>query len=277
MPDWARSCARLSADMNRLVCIFAVIFCVAGAGGMARADGIADGQKCAATRNNPGVAINYCVRAIYSGDLSQHQLAATYYNWGLEYKRKGDCEQAIKNFDSAIVLQPNFVRAFNGRGVSYFEMGERKLAIEDFDAAAPDLDAALQRNPGAPQNTLWLYVARARSGRESSDVLAWYARNFDLNQWPGPVVAMFLGMIGPDIVADIGHSAFEQGDDMRQCQANFYVGQYQMIRGAGDNAAEFFCAAVATRAVGALEYTGALTELARIGKGVLTEAVTDAN
>jgi lipoprotein NlpI len=290
--------------MNRLACIFAMISCVAGAGGMAQADGIADGHKCATTRNDPDVAINYCVRAIYSGDLSQQQLAATYYNRGLEYKRKGDYEQAIKDFDSAIVLRSDFVRAFNSRGVAYFEMGEHKLAIEDFDAAikimpddaslrrnrgvlhfyggdfaaaAPDLDAALQRDPGDPQNTLWLHVAQARNGRESSDVLAWYARNFDLNQWPGPVIAMFLGMIGPDVVADIGHRAFEQGDDMRQCQAYFYVGQYQMIRGAADNAGEFFRAAVATRAVGALEYTGALAELGRIGEDALTDAAADAN
>ncbi|MFP6741085.1 MAG: tetratricopeptide repeat protein [Alphaproteobacteria bacterium] len=281
-----------------------MIFCIAGAGGMAHADGIADGHKCATTRNNPDVAINYCVRAIYSGDLSQDQLAATYYNRGLEYKRKGDYGQAIKDFDSAIVLRPDFVRAFNSRGVTYFEMGEHKLAIEGFDAAIeimPDdaslrrnrgvlrfyrgefaaaalyLDSALQRNPGEPQNTLWLYVAQDRSGRESNDVLAWYGRNFELNQWPGPVIAMFLGMIGPDVVADIGRKAFEQGDDMRQCQAYFYVGQYQMIRGAVDNAGEFFRAAVATRAVGALEYTGALAELGRIGKDVLTEAATDAN
>ena len=290
--------------MNRLACIFAVISCVAGVGGMAHADSIADGQQCATTRNNPDVAINYCVRAIYSGDLSQHQLAATYYNRGLEYKRKGDYEQAIREFDSAVVLRPDFVRAFNSRGVTYFEMGEHKLAIEDFDAAieimpddaslrrnrgvphfcggnfsaaAPDLDAALQRNPGDPQNTLWLHVAQARNGRENSEVLAWSAQNFDLNQWSGPVVAIFLGMIGPDVVADIGHKAFEQGDDMRQCQAYFYVGQYQMIRGAADNVEEFFRAAAATRAVGALEYTGVLAELGRIGKDALADAAADAN
>jgi lipoprotein NlpI len=156
------------------------------------------------------------------------------------------------------------------RGVLHFYRG-------NFAAAVPDLDAALQRNADDSQNTLWLYVAQARNGRESGDVLAWYARNFDPNQWPGPVIAMFLGMIDPDVVADIGHKAFEQGDDIRQCQAYFYVGQYQMIRGAADNAGEFFRAAVATKAVGALEYTGALAELGRIGKEALTDAATDAN
>lgn len=44
-----------------------------------------------------------------------------------------------------------------------------------------------------------------------------------------------------------------------------------------DNAEEFFKAAAATNAIGALEYTGALAELGRLGKGVLTEAATSAN
>ena len=289
--------------MVRLLSIF-IAACAVGIGGLAHADGISDGQRRAATNNDPDVAINYCVRAIYSGDLSQDQLAATYYNRGLEYKRKGDYDQAIKDFDSAIVLRPEFIRAFNSRGVAYFEMGEHKLAIEDFDAAieimpddaslrrnrgvlhfyrgefaaaVPDLDRALQSDPGDSQNTLWLYVAHARNGRESSEVLAWYARNHDLNQWPGPVVAMFLGTVDPDVVANIGRVAHEQGDDIRQCQAYFYVGQYQLIRGMADNAREFFRAAAATKAVGTLEYTGALAELGRIGKGVLTEAAADAN
>lgn len=148
-------------------------------------------------------------------------------------------------------MRPGFVRALNSRGVTYFEMGEHKLAIEDFDAAiaimpieasllrnrgvlhfylgafaaaASDLDSALQRNPGNSQNTLWLYVAQARIGRDVGEILAWYARNHDLDQWPGPVIAMFLGMIGPDVVAGIGRAAYEQGDDFRQCQAYFYVG-----------------------------------------------------
>ena len=44
-----------------------------------------------------------------------------------------------------------------------------------------------------------------------------------------------------------------------------------------DNAEEFFKAAAAPNSVGALEYTGALAELGRLGKGVLTEAATSAN
>lgn len=65
--------------MIRIVSICVVAW-MAAAGGIAQADGVSDGQRCAASAGDPNVAINYCVRAIFSGELSQHQLAATYYN-----------------------------------------------------------------------------------------------------------------------------------------------------------------------------------------------------
>ena len=133
-----------------MIRLIAILILAGGACGAARADGISDGQRCAATGNDPDVAINYCVRAIYSGDLNEEQLAATFYNRGVEYKKKGDYEQAIADFDSAIKLRPGFVRAYNSRGVAYFETGEDALAIADFDAAIEMMpgEASLRRNRG---------------------------------------------------------------------------------------------------------------------------------
>ncbi len=287
-----------------MIRLIAILIMAGGACGAARADGISDGQRCAATGNDPDVAINYCVRAIYSGDLNGEQLAATFYNRGVEYKKKGDYEQAIKDFDSAIKLRPDFVRAYNSRGVAYFETGEDALAIADFDgaiemmpgeaslrrnrgmirfyrsefaAAAPDMRAAMQLAPDDAQGALWLFLAEARSGLMAGDALGRFAAGRDLNPWPGPAVAMFLGMIGPEVVVGIGRAAFAEGDARRQCQAYFYVGQFQLMQGMRGNAAEFFRAAVASGAVGAMEYTGAGAELARMGEHGLTAAGAGAN
>lgn len=276
--------------MKRLISALAIVL---GACGGARADGISDGQKCAATTGNPDLAIHYCVRAIYSGDFTQDQLAATFYNRGLEYKRKGDYDQAIKDFDAAIKLRPNFARAFNSRGVAYFDIGVDELAIRDFDAAiqmmpgdaglrrnramvrfyrgefaaaVPDMQAAVQLNPSDARDALWLYLAQARAGLGGAETLSRFAANRDLNEWPGPVIAMFLGIVGAQAVADIGRAAAERGQPQRQCEAYFYVGQYQLMRGVPDNAAEFFRAAAASDAVGVREYIGARAELARLSE-----------
>ncbi|MFP6744861.1 MAG: hypothetical protein VCB77_06705, partial [Alphaproteobacteria bacterium] len=94
----------------------------------------------------------------------------------------GEHKLAMEDFDAAIEIMPDEGSLLRNHGVLHFYLGE-------FAAAAPDLDSALQRNPEVSQNTLWLYVAQARNGRDAGEVLAWYARNHDLNQWAGPVIA----------------------------------------------------------------------------------------
>ena len=96
----------------------------------ARGGGIEDGWRCANTPDNPRLAINYCVRAIYSGELSQDQLAATFYNRGFEYGKAGDYDLAIKDFQAAIDLRPGFGAASNSLAVAYMDRGEEAVAIE---------------------------------------------------------------------------------------------------------------------------------------------------
>ena len=116
--------------------------------GAARGGGIEDGWRCANTPDNPRLAINYCVRAIYSGDLSQDQLAATFYNRGFEYGKAGDHDLAIKDFQAAIDLRPGFSAALNSLAVAYMDKGEEAIAIEALGDAikkSPN-DALLYRN-----------------------------------------------------------------------------------------------------------------------------------
>jgi len=75
---------------------------------------------------------------------------------------------------------------------------------------------------------------------------------------------MFLGMIAPQAIADIGFQAAEDGNWRLQCEALFYVGQFQLMRGAKANAAEFLRAAVETGATGVMAYSGARTALGRL-------------
>ena len=236
--------------------------------------------------------VNYCVRAIYSGDLSADQLAATFYNRGFEYTKKGDYEQAIADFDKAIDLRPKFIQAFNSRAAIHIELGLDELAFADVDeaieitpdhaglyrhraklqfrrgafaAALPDLWMAARLSVDDAQTALWLHFVESRSGLGDGQTLRRFAVNRNLSEWPGPAVAMFLGITSAQAIADIGYDAARQGRARRECQAYFYVGQYQLLRGARDNAAVFFRAAMATGASGVMEYTGALAELARLG------------
>jgi lipoprotein NlpI len=64
---------------------------------------------------------------------------------GLASTEKGDYGQAIKSYDSAIVLKPEFASAYKNRGVAYAQNGDYDRAIQDFDQSLklkPDMASA---------------------------------------------------------------------------------------------------------------------------------------
>jgi tetratricopeptide (TPR) repeat protein len=97
-----------------------------------------DAQKCKDMGGDDAIAA--CTRAIASGQLSQQNLATTYYNRGYEYRAKEEYDAAIADESEAIRLDPTLVGAFNNRGVAFYDKGE-------YDRAIPDYEKALQLDP----------------------------------------------------------------------------------------------------------------------------------
>ena len=61
--------------------------------------------------------------------------ADTYINKGVAYYEQGEHRRAIENFDRAIELDPTDALTYDNRGYTYYELGEYGLAIEDYDKA----------------------------------------------------------------------------------------------------------------------------------------------
>ena len=61
--------------------------------------------------------------------------AVGYSNLGNNYYGIGDYQEAIKDFDRAIELDPKLAGAYWGRGKTYHELGDYQEAIKDFDRA----------------------------------------------------------------------------------------------------------------------------------------------
>src|SRR6516162_10540792 len=76
-----------------------------------------------------------CTRVIQSGRENQRDLASAYYNRGLAYGHKGDFDRAIRDFDQAIKINPNYVEALYSRGLTYSNKGLWDRAIQDYDEA----------------------------------------------------------------------------------------------------------------------------------------------
>jgi tetratricopeptide (TPR) repeat protein len=84
---------------------------------------------------NPDVAIGGCTAIIRSGRETTANLAVAFYSRGTAYYEKGRYGRAIREYDEAIRLKPDFAEAFNSRGAAYHAKGQYNLAIGDYDQA----------------------------------------------------------------------------------------------------------------------------------------------
>ena len=87
-------------------------------------------------RSTPDAQITGCSALIDSGDETPQVLTIAYNNRGNAYTAKGAYDLAIKDYDRAVELNPNYAKAFNNRAVVYEKTGELDKAIEDFGQAA---------------------------------------------------------------------------------------------------------------------------------------------
>lgn len=85
--------------------------------------------------SNPDVGIQECTKAINTNLLTHYELVHSLDSRGWAYRRKGDYDDAIRDYDRAIQLQPDYAEAYNGRGLAYYEKKEYQLAIQDYTQA----------------------------------------------------------------------------------------------------------------------------------------------
>ncbi len=84
---------------------------------------------------------------------------------GVVHANRDRLEEAIAEFDGALLLDPEFVLAHHNRGESYLILGESKRAIQDFEEA-------IRLDPGfAPAYTSrgWAYFALSEYERAIQD------------------------------------------------------------------------------------------------------------
>lgn len=68
-------------------------------------------------------------------DVSVESLAQTYTGRGITYIAKSDYDQAIRDFNEAIRLDPNLADAYYNRGVAHYHKGNYDQALQDYDEA----------------------------------------------------------------------------------------------------------------------------------------------
>ena len=103
--------------------------------GAAQADFTQEVRRCDFGGGHPDIRIVACTRNIGSGRFTGRNLAVAFSNRGLAYKKKGQWDKAIGDYDEAIRLKPDFAFALNNRGNAYYGKGHFDRAIDDYDEA----------------------------------------------------------------------------------------------------------------------------------------------
>lgn len=178
-------------------------------------------------------------------------------NRAAAYRLKGDFARSVRDYDRAIVLAPDFHAALRGRARTRFYMG-------DFAAAARDYERALAIRPDNIYSRLWLYVARGRAGADGAPELARTGKGAEGKAWPGPIVTLFLGGSSARKLLRQARHKDPKRRLQQECEAYFYLGQYSLLHGDRQRAADYFRKSVATGVSNFVEYRAAGIELARI-------------
>jgi len=108
----------------------------------ASADAIGDSNLCYAqfSTGDNKAAIEYCSRAIESGELDEPDLIATFINRGVAYKNVGDLAAAVADYTQALRIAPRDALIYQNRANALREM-------RDFDAARADIERAIDLDP----------------------------------------------------------------------------------------------------------------------------------
>lgn len=116
---------------------------VIAAGGEGRAEALyhrANAQRIAAQRaraNGPGPAgadaFDPALRDYDAAIRLRPDYAEAYVNRGVVHYDRGDYDRAIADNDAAIRLRPDFAEAFNNRSLAWYRKGDYARAQADFD------------------------------------------------------------------------------------------------------------------------------------------------
>jgi len=100
-----------------------------------------DAQKCNEIKDDPDLTIQYCTRAIESGELSTENLVPLMASRGYAYYKKRNYDQAISDFSAVIRLDPSDSRIYIARGMAY-DYSER-----NYDETVDNFNSAIRLDP----------------------------------------------------------------------------------------------------------------------------------
>jgi len=196
--------------------------------------------------------------AIERGGLAPADTAALYKGRGEAFLGRSQPDAAIADLTQAIALRPDYADAYVDRARANFALARFDAALADYSAALriestsasayigrgqvyyylkrypasiADLTQAARYAPASRHAALWLYLAEWRAGGEPDAALAADLVRWSVDEWPGPLMALYLGKGTTAAVLEAARANDPVIQKAQECEALFYGGQYELTRG----------------------------------------------
>lgn len=185
-------------------------------------------------------------------------------------RAKGDYDRAAADYTTALGLDAKDT-GIEGWEI-YNERGYAQFLATRYDSAAADFEKTLTSGASShngdmlwlPYQAAWLHISRARAGQNDAEELARNAEKIDLKQWPGTLIAYFLGQATRDQLSPpSNHGAMGRG---RECNLAFFTGEQALIKTDSAEAARLFLRAHEMCNIHTVTALAARVELKRLGK-----------
>jgi len=185
---------------------------------------------------------------------------------------KGDYDAAIADFNAALEIAGKEKDAGIDALDLYSERGYAQFTAGHYSAAAADIAKALEMGAPTrgsdvlwmPYQVAWLHIARARAGENDTEELARNAGKINIQQWPGTLVAYFLGQAKlDDLLQGASHGSMGHS---RECGLAFFAGEQALAKKDAAMATQQFTRARAACNIHTVYYLVSGVELKRLGK-----------
>lgn len=230
-------------------------------------------------------------KVINSGRLDGSALAEIYRERGVHYSNLGHFRESIADLSNAIKLNSNYVTAYINRANAYAKLEQYNEAFQDFaeaqrlspknksiyvlrgslnfllgrfQEAASDYQYYLTLVPGDMYRMMWLHLSQSYLDKSKPTDLARYAQGLNLDVWPGALIKLYLGQVGPKDYLDAFKKNIGNMKPEFLCEGFYYLGQYMLLTGNRKLAADSFRQAVKSNARKTVEYEFAMAYLARL-------------
>jgi tetratricopeptide (TPR) repeat protein len=239
---------------------------------------------------NADLAILSFTSALNAGDLAPAYVPDAYLGRARAYVRKKQCGEALADLDEAIKLKPDLFDAYVlrvdvdgclqkpdaaladmtaglavkpnaalyiGRAFIYWQRDNFPQAIEDFDAAG-------KLQPTDQYPPLWSAAAGMRAGTFDATAFGTRVEDLGTRDWPGLLLKLYRNDTTPDVV--IHDAARDEGDTFakQKCQADFFIGEWQLWRKDDTGAKASFQAAIVDCPTRNFLFIAATRELKRL-------------